>query len=237
MTRPTEIRGARVCLVLLIAVLAACGRSDVPPITPLTDVLEGRVNDGAAVTVEGTVVSLTPLPAAAAISYRLSDGAISIVVVSPETSELPQVADRVRISGVVRTEYTVEAPGEAPVPFGTVIEEVGRQSVVDADVSARDLWTWAGGVAGVVVLGWLVAWAIIRRASTPQEDEISPCRGCQGEVQSSWISCPWCGLKRDAKAPSPATMIVEPMGGDVPAAEGRSGVAGATIIIAPEDDE
>lgn len=224
-------------LLLLVALLAACGRDAAPPVTPLTDVLEGRVNDGAAVVVEGTVVSLTPLPAAAAVSYRLSGGATSIVIVTPETSELPQVAERVRVIGVVRVGYSVEAPGEAPVPFGTVIEETERKSVLDTDVSTSDLWTWAGGVAGVVVLGWLVAWAIIRRASTSQEDDFAACRGCQAEVQNSWVSCPWCGLKLDAKPPSSATMIVEPSGADVPVLEGLGGAAGATIIIAPEDSE
>lgn len=224
-------------MLMLLVVLTACGREAATPVTPITDVLEGRVDDGASVVVEGTVVSLTPLPAAAAVSYRLSEGATSIVIVAPETSELPQVADRVRVGGVVRVGYSVEAPGEAPVPFGTVIEETERTSVVDTDVSASDLWTWAGGIAGVVVLGWLVAWAIIRRASTSQEDEIASCRGCQAEVQVAWISCPWCGLKLDAKPPSPATMIVEPPGESVSFMEGQSGAAGATIIIAPGDSE
>lgn len=228
---------SRASLTLLTIVLTACGGGPKPSITPLTDVLEGRVSDGSTVSVEGTVVSLTPLPAASAISYRLSDGGTSIVVVAPQDSELPQVADRVQVSGVVRIGYSVEAPGQEPVPFGTVIEEVERQPVLDTEVSARDLWTWAGGVAGVVVLGWLVAWAIIRRASAPEEEDAAPCRGCQGEVRGSWTSCPWCGLKLDAKPPSSATMLVEPVGADVPEPEGRRGVAGATVIIAPEDAE
>lgn len=233
-----DARGRRrfAATLLLAAVVSGCGRSSQPPETALVDVMDGQIADGSEITIEGTVVSLTPLPAATMVSYRLSDGSASVVVVADEGSAPPQLADRIRLRGIVRTDYRVDVPGQDPIEFGTVIEESSRAGVGASEASAAELWTWAGGVAGIVILGWLVAWAVIRRANGSEVENLMPCRGCKGEVREAWVSCPWCGIKLDAKPPSSATMLVEPIGGEMPIAEIPSPSARATILIEPDGD-
>lgn len=231
--------GRAFALIVGAFLAGACGGSSPDlPVTPIADVIGGRVADGVRVVVTGTVISSMPLPSAASPSYGLARDGYKIVVVAAPGDPIPAIADQVEITGTVRTNYSISVPGEESVPYGTVIEESSRRPFIAADVSARGLWLWAGGIAAIIVLGWLIAWAVIRRSGGGAKRELGECRGCQEEIELAWVSCAWCGLKVDAKPPTPSTMIVAPAAapGAMEDVARPGGSGNATIIVSPSDD-
>lgn len=218
-----------------VMLASACDGSEPAPEVSVGDILGGRVAEGTPVRVRGTVLSGVALPAAGAVSYRLADEGTSIVIVAATDSDAPTIASQVEITGVVRTDFRVDVPGQEAVTFGTVVEEVRRRTIIGEELSTSGVWIWTGGAAGVVFLGWLVAWAIIRRTSGSRTSEIGECRGCSREVEVSWVSCPWCGIKLDVTPPTPATMVFDPPAGRHEAPQEPSGTTSRPTIVLPPD--
>lgn len=226
------MRRISVLFLLLVAGLSLSCQQEPKEVklTPLSDILEGRVEPGSSVTVQGTVTEATPIPAARRQTYQLSSEAgTSVNVLSEE--EPPRIGTRFQVTGQVRTDFSVRG-----VVLGTVLIEESRSPLVTEDERAPiPLWTWIALGAGVVLILGSVAFLVRRRTRRVE----GTCPNCGATTEAGWVVCTECGERLDLPPPAPPPTIVPitpPGPSEEELAEGKRRSA-PTVLLPPDDEE